>query len=302
MTGKDTMPQRMIRRLDDRAWGGPADLAPTHDVEALVESGHLLWFPQMPFELLPEERRLLDPTLGDAKAKNISLRAGTDELRGAQASAQDQAALKAMVARFRDQAQVLVERLFPHYRGHLSPGNASFRPYAVQGRQSSWRKDDSRLHVDAFPSNPMRGQRLLRVFTNINPNGEPRVWRVGEGFEQFAQRHVAQIPRPLPGSASVLHWLHVTKRPRSEYDHLMLHLHDRAKADMAWQQSAPQHTQPFPPGSTWVVYSDQVLHAVMSGQFMMEQTFMLQPQDLLTPQTSPLQVLERLTGRPLLAR
>jgi hypothetical protein len=296
------MQDETIQRLPDIAWSGPSDVAPTHDVEALVESGHVLWFPQMPFVLLPSERRLLDPAVGDAKAKNISLRAGTDELRGARANAEDAAALRAMVARFRDQAQALVDRLFPHYRGHLRPGNASYRPYAVEGRATSWRKDDSRLHVDAFPSNPTRGQRLLRVFTNINPNGEPRVWRVGEPFEQFARRHIDRIPRPLPGSASLMHRLRITKRARSEYDHLMLQLHDRGKADMAWQRDAPQQLQPFPPGSTWVVYSDQVLHAVMSGQFMMEQTFMLQPEDLLTPQTSPLLVLERLTGRQLLPR
>jgi hypothetical protein len=291
-----------VTRYADTAWRGAADGAPTTAVESIVESGHVLWFPHLAFALSADERRLLDPAVGDAKAKNISLRAGTDELRGARPDGADAAALRAMIARFRDAAQALVDRLFPHYRGHLAPGNASFRPYAVQGRHSSWRKDDSRLHVDAFPSNPMRGQRLLRVFTNIHPNGEPRVWRVGEAFESFAQRHVAKIARPLPGSAALLHRLHITKRPRSEYDHLMLQLHDRAKADLAWQRDGPQLRLAFPPGSSWVVYSDQVLHAAMSGQFMMEQTFMLPPEHLLTPATSPLCVLERLTGRQLLAR
>ena len=291
-----------IARYPDTAWSGPADAAPTTAVESIVESGHVLWFSQLPFTLKADELRLLDPAVGDAKAKNISLRAGTDELRGARADGANAAALRAMIARFRDAAQALVDRLFPHYRGHLAPGNASFRPYAVAGRHSSWRKDDSRLHVDAFPSNPMRGQRLSRVFSNIHPNGEPRVWRVGEAFESFAQRHVAKIARPLPGSAALMHRLHITKRVRSEYDHLMLQLHDRAKADLTWQRDAPQLKLAFPPGSTWVVYSDQVLHAAMSGQFMMEQTFMLQPEHLLTPATSPLCVLERLTGRQLLAR
>ena len=191
-----------IRRFTDSAWSGPPDVAPTQAVEALLEGGRVLWFPDMPFALKTEERRLLDPAVGDAKAKNISLRAGTDELRGASANAADASALRAMVMRFRDQAQALLDRLFPHYRGHLAAGNASFRPYAVAGRQRSWRQDDSRLHVDAFPSNPMRGQRLLRVFSNINPNGEPRVWRVGEPFEQFARRHVAKISRAPGGQCS----------------------------------------------------------------------------------------------------
>ena len=103
---------------------------------------------------------------------------------------------------------------------------------------TSWRKDDTRLHVDSFPSNPMRGRRLLRVFHNLNPNGQPRSWRVGEPFEDFARRFLPAIARPLPGSAAVLHALHITKSRRSAYDHYMLQLHDRVKADMAYQRAA----------------------------------------------------------------
>ena len=65
-------------------------------------------------------------------------------------------------------------RLFPHYKGHLTRGNSSFRPSQVATRVTSWRKDDTRLHIDAFPSNPMHGTRLLRVFSNVNPSGQPR--------------------------------------------------------------------------------------------------------------------------------
>lgn len=103
-----------VARVPDTAWQGPADGAPTSAVESIVESGHLLWFSQLPFTLNADELRLLDPAVGDAKAKNISLRAGTDELRGARADGADAAALRAMIARFRDAAQALVDRLFPH--------------------------------------------------------------------------------------------------------------------------------------------------------------------------------------------
>jgi hypothetical protein len=54
----------------------------------------------------------------------------------------------------------------------------------------------------------------------------------------------------------------------------------------------------FAPGTTWVVFSDQVLHAVMSGQFMMEQTFWL-PRRPAAARTLPLRVLEQMTGRRL---
>ncbi len=288
-----------IVEFPDSAWQGQADAAPTHGVEQVLERGDVLCFPRLAFELSDAERRLLDPRLGDGKAKNISLRGSSGELRGAIGDAAELALLQSMVSRFRDGAGTLVDRLFPHYRGRLRLENTSYRPYAVEGRASSWRKDDTRLHVDAFPSNPSGGERLLRVFTNINPRGQPRVWRVGEHFADFAGRQVARISRPLPGSAALLHRLHVTKRRRSEYDHYMLQLHDRAKADAQWQRDSPQQTVNFAPGSTWVVFSDQVLHAAMAGQFMMEQTLRLHGRDLLLPELAPLAVLQRLTGRAL---
>ena len=96
-----------------------------------------------------------------------------------------------------------------------------------------------------------------------------------------------------------MHKVGITKRRRTEYDHVMLQLHDRAKADPGFQQSGPQARVDFAPGTTWVVYSDQVLHAAMGGQHMLEQTFLLDVEHLRGPETSPLRTLERLLHRPL---
>jgi 3-deoxy-D-manno-oct-2-ulosonic acid (Kdo) hydroxylase len=285
-----------IREFPDSTW---AEDGPTRGVEPVVEGGQVLSFPRLPFALQPDEVRFLDERWADGKAKNISVRWPGGELRGAAGGAAELAALKAMVTRYAEQSEAFALRLFPHYRGHLVRGNTSFRPAQIAGRETSWRKDDTRLHVDAFPSNPMHGTRLLRVFCNVNPSGEPRRWRVGEDFEAHAKRYLPSAPRPLPGSAWLLKTLKITKRRRTEYDHLMLQLHDRAKSDAEFQRNSPQQRVDFAPGTTWVVYSDQVLHAAMGGQHMMEQTFYLQADRLQQPQTSPLRTLERLTGRPL---
>ncbi len=93
--------------------------------------------------------------------------------------------------------------------------------------------------------------------------------------------------------------LHITKTPRSEYDHLMLHLHDAMKADMGYQQTSPQQEMPFPPGCVWVCFSDQTSHAVMSGQYMLEQTFFLPVNAMAQPDCAPLGILQRLKGRAL---
>ncbi|MBC7415984.1 MAG: Kdo hydroxylase family protein [Herminiimonas sp.] len=285
-----------ILTLDQNSWeGGP--LGP--EAVAALEAGKVLYFPHLPFNLAPSEFRLLTPAVRDPKVRNISL-TGDEKLKGAVSDAATIAALEVMIARFRDQATTLIDQLLPHYKPALRAAPTSYRPAKVETRSQSWRADDRRLHVDAFPSRPNYGERILRVFTNINPEGVPRVWRIGEPFEAVA-RHF--LPRSKPYAAwqaRLLQMLRVTKRFRSEYDHLMLQLHDGMKADLDYQQDARQLTMAFPPGSTWICFSDQASHAVMSGQYMLEQTLHLKPQDQYDPQASPLAILARLTGRPLI--
>ena len=137
------------------------------------------------------------------------------------------------------------------------------------------------------------------MFTNVNPV-QPRVWRVGEPFETMARTLLPGIPAPLPGSAALLSALHVTKGRRSQYDHLMLQLHDRAKADLDYQRDCAQQVVHFASGATWICFSDQVMHAAVSGQHMLEQTIHLPVSALYDPQQAPLAILERLTGRSLI--
>ena len=262
-----------------------------------LEGGGVLILPQLAFPLAADEQRFLSPSWSDGKAKNISFDGG--KLKGARGSAADLAALSRMVARFSGDASALVTTLFPRYAPYVRRARTSFRPQPAVGRAVSWRKDDSRLHVDAFPSRPNQGERILRVFTNVNPVGEPRVWRVGEPFADVAARFLPKLPKQLPGSAAILHALHITKSRRSAYDHTMLHLHDAMKADLDYQKNAPQTRVEFTPGSTWICYSDQTSHAAMSGQHMLEQTLHLPVAGLYDPDSAPLKVLERLTGRAL---
>ena len=264
---------------------------------AAVEAGKVLYFPRLGFAVQPEEQALLREDTLAPKSRNVSL--GADGvLKGAAGSAQDQQALAAMVGRFRQQALQLVDDLLPEYKGQLRVAPTSFRPKQVETRAQSVRADDQRMHVDAFPSRPSYGERLLRVFTNLNPHGVPRVWRVGEDFETIARRFLPQAKPYRLWQAKLLNAVHATKSLRSEYDHLMLLLHDLMKFDEAYQKNGTQVTVPFPPGSVWVCFSDQATHAVMSGQFMMEQTLYLPPGKEVDPQASPLAILTRLGGRP----
>ena len=265
---------------------------------AAVEAGKVLYFPRLAFGLEAGEAALLRPELLDAKARNISLDA-QGMLKGAAGDAAVQSATAALVGRFRAQAQALVHGLLPHYAPHLRLAPTSFRPTQVETRAQSWRADDRRLHVDAFPSRPNYGERILRVFANINPQGAPRVWRVGEPFEDVARRFLPRAKAYSPLQARLLHGLHVTKSLRSEYDHLMIQLHDGMKSDLRYQEEAPQVTMPFAAGSAWVCFSDQTPHAVMAGQFMLEQTLHLPAERQYNASSSPLAILTRLAGHPL---
>jgi hypothetical protein len=269
------------------------------DAADCVEGGKVLWLPRSPFRLSAEEHALLTPATSDGKAKNIRFDPATNALGGTALQGGGREALAAMMGRFAQEARALIDQLFPTYGPHLETRLVSFRPVGLEGRPTSARKDDSRLHVDAFASRPNQGKRILRVFTNLNPEGRPRVWNVGEPFEDFACRFLFRIPPYSAALAWSLERLHITKTRRTEYDHIMLKLHDLGKLDSDYQRSAPSVRFEFPSDTLWICYSDQVLHAALAGQHMMEQTYFLPVEGMVYPERSPLRVLERLSGRPL---
>jgi hypothetical protein len=264
-----------------------------------LESGGVLFLPQLSFSIAPGEMDFLSGKWSDGKSKNIYLRGDSRNLRGAIAEPQAIQGMTQMLERYTHAAQTLIGALLPAYIPHAKTANTSLRCAEAAGRKSSWRKDDRRLHPDAFPSKPTHGERILRVFCNINPDGEPRTWKIGEPFADMAKKFLPKVPPYQKWQAKLLNMAGVTKSVRGEYDHIMLHLHDLVKADLDYQQRAPQLQFEFPAGSAWIVYSDQVLHAVLAGRCMLEQTFQLPQHGLYAPQTSPLSQLELLLGRKL---
>lgn len=263
-----------------------------------VEDGKVLFFPRMAFGLSAAEQALLKPELLAEGTRNISWSVERG-LKGVAGGPAVETAVQQLLQRFTGQALALATGLFPAYAPHLRAAPASLRPVSVSQRRQSVRADDRRMHVDAFPSRPNRGERILRVFANVNPAGEPRVWRVGEPLEDVARRFLPQARPYSAWKARALATLGVTKSLRSEYDHLMLQLHDLMKADERWQRESPQVTMPFPPGCAWVCFSDHAVHAVMSGQHMLEQTFHLSVDRQYNPDKSPLAILGRLAGHPV---
>jgi len=254
--------------------------------------------PELGFAVESGEASFFTPAILD-NSKNASFDPASGRLGGTTAKGRDAETLRRFIQRFSESAAALVNRVLPRYRDHLTRGRASFRPAEIAGRATTWRKDDTRLHVDSFPATPSGGRRILRVFSNVNPEGRARGWRIGGEFETVARRFAPELRLPLPGTGHLLSLLRVTKTRRSPYDALMLQLHDRMKADEEFQTRSPQTAIDFPAGSTWIAFTDQVSHAATAGQYQLEQTFLVPVQTMLDEQRSPLRILERLKARRL---
>jgi hypothetical protein len=275
-----------------------ASHSPAASVAPLLEQGRVVCLPNLAFAVEPAERSIFSPAILSS-SKNTSYDPATDQVGGTSLTGESREQLRAVLRRFSASAASLLAQLVPEYEGRLVKRRASFRPAEIAGRQTSWRKDDTRLHLDAFPTSPTHGDRILRVFSNVNPEGRARTWRVGEDAEAVIQRFAQDLSMPLPGLNALLAAVRLTKSVRSPYDSLMLQLHDRMKQDTAYQESSPQERVDLPAGSTWMTFTDQVGHAAMAGQYQFEQTFLLPVSAMIDEAHSPLRVLERTLGRRL---
>jgi len=286
----------MLENLPLDSWTGPHDTALKARAVSALERGAVLFFPSLAFRLSEAEKQFLDAGVSDGRAKNVSLDHTTGRMQSSSLTGEKAQALAAMMERFGSQAARLVHDLLP-YRD-VERARTSFRPVQVKGRHYSKISDDRLLHIDAFPSRPMRGRRILRFFANVAPD-TPRRWNVGQPFEDFARTFLPRVRPHIPGKSWLYDRLGITHGKRSQYDELMLSLHDAGKLDEAFQRESPHQGIEFPPGCCWLVFTDQVLHAALGGEFALEQTFHLDIAEMAEPDRAPVKVLERLSGKPL---
>jgi 3-deoxy-D-manno-oct-2-ulosonic acid (Kdo) hydroxylase len=264
-----------------------------------LERGKVLFFSQVPFDFPDADREFLlsQKQAGSRFHKNISYRPAKDILKGVDNNSPDRERMNTIMRNFSAAVTKFISQFLAPYAGTMKLDFASFRPLEEQGRDLPLHKRNDLLHVDAFPTRPTHGARILRVFANINPS-VGRVWNVGEPFHDFLPKlmRVKKIGPSTSGLGRAL--AHVASKiglpvpDRSPYDEFMLYLHDWLKESSDFQQNSPKQELVFPPGSSWMVYTDGVPHAAMSGQYALEQTFIIPREALVTPQVAPCQVLE----------
>ena len=275
-----------------------------------LERGEILFFRELPFFFPAEDREfLVKQEWAELRLhKNVSYRPTEDLLRGVTG---DGPAISRVQSIFRNySAQVLdfLKKFLSPYAGKWIVDFASFRPIEEAGRDLPLHKRNDLLHVDAFPSRPTRGGRILRVFTNLNPS-KPRVWNTTETFQVLAKKYAedAGLRRAEDDSflgRTVQDWggkLGIRGMGRTPYDMFMLRFHDYLKENSEFQANTPKVRIEFPPMATWIVFTDCVAHAVMSGQYAIEQTLLIPPNALVAQPRAPYRILESIAGRPLVS-
>jgi hypothetical protein len=271
-----------------------------------LEDGGIVRFPGIPFALSDEDISfLLEQRQGASRFhKNISYRPQSGLLKGLEAGA-DHQRMTTIMATYSRLVTALVRSVLPYGSG-LALDFASFRPIEESNRDLPLHRRNDLLHVDSFPTRPARGWRILRVFTNIDPK-RPRIWNIGEPFDQLAPRLAPQAGL----TSMVTAWgspLAKTKRMimraarrigapvtiHSAYDRFMLHFHDYLKENVPYQTQGIRARIEFPARSSWLVYTDAVPHAALAGQFALEHTYWVDPAVMLIPAKMPIRVLESL--------
>jgi hypothetical protein len=272
-----------------------------------LEDSRILFFESLPFVFPEEDRKfLVSQRLGDSKLhKNISYRPVQDLLRGF--SPDDAAAgprMQDVMRRYSENVTRFLSRLLAPYASQWSLDYASFRPVAEESRNLPLHKRNDLLHIDAFPSRPTQGGRILRCFTNINPS-DPRVWQTTDSFPVLARNHAGNAGLEAiamhrgPGFGGILKALGLKTKTYSPYDRFMLRFHDYLKENSTFQRDCRKIRLEFPPGSTWMCFTDSAPHAVIQGQFAVEQTLVIPVSAMITPEKSPVRILEKMIGRAL---
>jgi len=276
---------------------------------AELESGHIVLFPKSP-NLIPKED--IDWLLGRKQStsnyhKNIAYRPAEDRITGLDASEQQSTDdLRRILACFSSRCAEFLSHFLSPYAGKWNLDYASFRPIEEKGRAARLRARNDLLHFDSFPTRPTNGSRILRFFVNINP-AESRVWLTSQTFEAFGPRfaRAGNLLASVGGNAftrglrSVTRTLKLPFGRRPPYDEFMYRCHNAMKEDARFQEDTPKCRWEFPPGSAWMVFTDCVSHAVLAGQYALEQTFLIPQSALVKPECSPLSVLEKIAGHAL---
>jgi hypothetical protein len=267
-----------------------------------LESGGIIYLPNSGFTLSEQEHILVSdapitlPTPKERKALGgrpiVVYDPGRRRLLNSRIKIRQpvRSELENLLTRYAQWAEQTIGELFPRYRDGLIRDQTIYRPCE--------RNNPQNLHVDATYGR-LSGRAMLRVFCNVNPENQRRVWKIGESFEEFAKRFVPTAKITPPSAMERLVRRAGVTKGHTTYDRLVEDLRTQVQRDKHYQKECPQKTIEWPSGAIWIAMTDLVLHAHISGQQLLDQTFFVPLENMANSEKSSLRILERMTQTKL---
>jgi 3-deoxy-D-manno-oct-2-ulosonic acid (Kdo) hydroxylase len=308
-------PEGMSQLVDVQEVNASASISPADQSArgrwlcSQLEGGNILFFSRPPFAIPQDDREFLlgQTQTSSALHKNVAYRPAEDRITGLAKSENVEAGrLRLILKNYSQHAAQFLGELLPPYAGKWKLDFASFRPLEERGRPARLHARNDLPHFDSFPTRPTNGDRILRFFSNLNPS-QNRIWNTSQTFAAIGPHFANSLGLPRPRSTNPLarsvralaSTLGLPGAQRSPYDHFMHRCHNAMKEDTSFRETCPKQRWEFPPGSSWIVFTDCVSHAVLEGQYALEQTFLISRQAMVEPEKSPIAILERIARYPL---
>ena len=273
-----------------------------------LENGKIVVFPDCPIELPSAEdldflRQEMPKHLA---SKNISFHPEAGKIIGIKGEASVIERTQRILKEHNGRVQAFLTRMMPTLTRQWIVGTASFRPLQEKGRDLSAHASNELVHVDAGAYGATHGDGIIRFFVNVNPD-EDRVWVTKGAFSELYRRYGAQAgvvghdmdEGPLDKlRTSVMNGLSAVVPPAkfldsSPYDRAMRRFHNFMKDTPAFQSTTDGHHEfRFKPFQAWMVFTDRVSHACISGQHALVDTFVVRLGSCRLPAMAPINILK----------
>jgi hypothetical protein len=280
-----------------------------NEISDALERGAIIQFAECPLPLPSADDLafLREELPRQLNVKNVSYHPESDKLHGVK----DDAALRERAYRVLKSHSRNVEDFLhatiPALTRGWTVGTSSFRPIQEKGRNLASHASNELVHVDAGAYGATHGDHILRFFVNANPS-EDRVWATKGAFPYLYERYGAAagiggahslergaLDQLRTGLLKGLVKLGVKEAmivDSSPYDRLMRRFHNYMKDTSEFQSGRDDYEElRFPPGSAWMVFTDVVSHASISGQHALVNTFIVRLGACRLPELAPINIL-----------
>jgi len=290
-----------------------ADAAP-FEISDLLETGRVVYFPHCPFPLPGDEDQqfLRDDLASSLRLKNVSYHPEADSVRGLDTDGEDKDRAYRILTSHRLSVDEFLRRTIPSLTDGWVMGTSSFRPVEEKGRDLKPHASNELIHFDAGAYGATNGDRILRFFVNLNPMKD-RVWASKGDFPLVYRKYGEQagVRKPDPGPrylekgpldyarTGLLRFIALMGLPMamvldsSPYDRTMRKFHNFMKDTPAFQQDPEDFEEMrFKPFSAWMVLTDMVSHAALSGQHALTTTGLVPLENCRRPELAPINILK----------